>query len=64
MSASTPDALSTAVSSVAVGLLMALPVRDHLHDRSKNSWGDFESFGSSTAREFSFDEQGPGSLAA
>lgn len=52
MSTTAPQELAAAVSSVAVGLLMALPVRDHLHDRTTTSWGDFDSFGSSTAREF------------
>jgi hypothetical protein len=64
MSANAPQELATAVSSVAVGLLMALPVRDHLHDRSHTSWGDFDSFGSSAAREFGPQDHDPGLLAA
>lgn len=65
MSTSTaPDELAAAVSSVSIGLLMALPVREHLHDRSRTSWGDFDSFGTSTAREFAPDDRGPELLAA
>lgn len=64
MSTTAPQELATAVSSVAVGLLMALPVRDHLHDRSLTPWGDFDSFGASTGREFGPQEHDPGLLAA
>lgn len=65
MSISTaPDELAVAVSSVATGLLMALPVREHLHDRSRTSWGDFDSFGTSEAREFAPNDRGPEPLAA
>lgn len=64
MSIHAPEGLAPAVSSVAIGLLMALPVRDHLHDRSKTTWGDFDSFGNSTAREFTPDDRGPELLAA
>lgn len=64
MSSTAPQELAAAVSSVAVGLLLALPVRDHLHDRSQTTWGDFDSFGKSTAREFGPRDNDPGLLAA
>lgn len=64
MSTTASQELAAAVSSVAVGLLMALPVRDHLHDRTHTSWGDFDSFGKSAAREFGPRDNDPGLMAA